>query len=111
MHIEEIIASNYGKDKNVRMSVSFNKLVRTGEYESERIQADLELDITPDENVLLELAKAQALLEYECMTQLLFKRQISQNDYNLRKAELEQALDALEKKVEQLTQPAADTSC
>lgn len=99
MSIEEIIKNNYGEGKNVRINVSFNKLVRTQEYESERIQADMELDVAPGEDVVLELAKAQAVLEFECMTQLLFKRQISQNDYNLRKQELEQALVALENKV------------
>ena len=99
MSIENLIRDKYGQNKNVRISVSFNKLVRTQEYESERIQADMELDVMPGEDVVLELARAQAILEYECLTQLLFKRQISQNDYNLRKQELEQTLAALENKV------------
>lgn len=108
MSIENLIRDSYGKDKNVRISVSFNKLVRTQEYESERIQADMELDVMPGEDVVLELARAQAILEYECLTQLLFKRQISQNDYNLRKQELEQALAALENKVTTLKNTPAD---
>lgn len=102
MNIDELIANSYGKDKNVRLTVSFTKLVRTKEFESEKIQADMELDIGSDEDVILELAKAQAILEYECMTNLLFKRQISQNDFNLRKQELEQALETLENKVNNL---------
>lgn len=102
MKIEDLIKGEYGKDRNARISVSFNKLVRTQEYESERIQADIEMDLLPGENIILELAKAQAILEYECLTQLLFKRQISQNDYNLRKQELEQAMEALENKIKTL---------
>lgn len=102
MKIEDLIKGEYGKDRNARISVSFNKLVRTQEYESERIQADIEMDLLPGEDIILELAKAQAILEYECLTQLLFKRQISQNDYNLRKQELEQAMEALENKIKTL---------
>lgn len=102
MKIEDLIKCEYGKDRNARISVSFNKLVRTQEYESERIQADIEMDLLPGEDIILELAKAQAILEYECLTQLLFKRQISQNDYNLRKQELEQAMEALENKIKTL---------
>lgn len=99
MKIEDIIKNNYADGRNARISVSFNKLIKTQEYESERIQAELQVDLLPGEDLVIELAKAQAILEYECLTQLLFKRQISQNDYNLRKQELEQAMDALENKL------------
>lgn len=97
--IEDIIKSEFAEGRNMRLSASFNKLIKTQEYESERMQADIQFDVLPGEDPLLVLAKAQAILEYECYTQLLFKRQISQNDYSLRKQELEEALNALENKI------------
>ena len=97
--IEDIIKSDFTEGRNMRLSASFNKLIKTQEYESERMQADIQFDVLPGEDPLLVLASMQAILEYECYTQLLFKRQISQNDYNLRKQELEEALNALNNKV------------
>lgn len=99
VHIEDIIKSDFAEGRNVRLSASFNKLIKTQEYESERMQADIQFDVLPGEDPLMVLAKAQAILEFECYTQLLFKRQITQNDYNLRKQELEEALTALENKI------------
>lgn len=97
--IEDVIKSEMTEGRNIRLSASFNKLIKTQEYESERMQADIQFDVLPGEDPLIVLAKMQAILEYECYTQLLFKRQISQNDYNLRKHELEEAMTALENKV------------
>lgn len=102
MVIEDILKNRGGEGRNVRISVNFNKLIRVKEYESERVQAEYEFDVAADEDPMFEAMKAQAALEYEVMTMLLFKKQITQEEYNTRKAELEQAMTAYQSKVNNL---------
>ena len=103
--IDDLIKTGYTTGKHAKISVSFNKLIRTKDYESERIQADLELDVNPEEDILLEIAKAQSILEYSCMTQLLYKNQISQAEFNIRKEELNSALATIELKLDMMKHP------
>lgn len=102
MKIDDILSKNYGEGKNPRITVNFNKLVRTKEYESERVEASYEIDVLPGEDLVMETLKAQAILEYTMYQELLYKRQITQEDFTLRKTELDEALTAMEEKLKNL---------
>lgn len=105
MKVEDVLVKDYVTGRNARISVTFNKLVRTQEYESERVEAQIDFDLQDGENMELALLEAQTLLEYSIMTQLLAKRQISQEDFTLRKQELEDSLRLMENKLQSLSVP------
>lgn len=104
MVVEDVLKKDLVTGRNARISVSFNKLVRTQEYESERVEAQLEFDLQDGENAALALLEAQAELEFSVMAHLMAKRQVSQEEFSLHKQELNDALTLMEQKIKGLQQ-------
>lgn len=104
MVVEDVLKKDLVTGRNARISVSFNKLVRTQEYESERVEAQLEFDLQDGENTALALLEAQAELEFSVMAHLLSKRQITQEEFTLHKQEMNDSLSLMEQKLKSLEQ-------
>ena len=99
---DSVIAKDFVTGRNARVTASFNKLIRTKEYESERVEASIEFDLVDGENMEVAILEAQAQLEYAIFAQLLAKRQITQEEFSLRKKELDDSLAMMEAKITSL---------
>lgn len=103
MNINEILASNIGSSvENGKLKVSFRKTVNLRQYETEVLEADIEVPLTQDDIKnrlpLIEVIAASKL-EYGVLFQMYASRMISKEEFDARKAQFEQAVTAQEQYV------------
>ena len=100
MNINEILASNIGSSvENGKLKVSFRKTVNLRQYETEVLEADIEVPLTQENRLPLIEVIAASKLEYGVLFQMYASRMISKEEFDARKAQFEQAVTAQEQYV------------
>lgn len=88
------------------LKVNFKKTINTRQYESEVMEVETTLrvpnNITGAERMLM-LAVLQAQAEYDIYCMLIYKEQITKQEFAKRKSELEVAVNAMKDKAESIT--------
>lgn len=106
MNIDEILSYNLDRAGNGgKVSVSFKKTVNVRQYETEVVEASMEVafdEADAPEDVEEKIAVASAKVEYACMVNLLAKGQVTQTQFNERRSQLEQSVTAISTKMSAL---------
>lgn len=110
VNIEDILASNLDL-QNETIEATFKKTVLIKQYETEVIEMKTSLTVnqkyTGAQRVLIvSILKAQ--LEYAAYSDLLFRQLITQEEYNIRKKEIIDTINALKVKAEQVLGKSLD---
>lgn len=91
------------EEYNSEVRAYFKKTMQTKQYESEVIEADISMKVptrmTGAERLFIQTA-LQSQLEYEVYVGLYLKAQITEAEFNQRKAVLEQQLTTIKAKAE-----------
>ncbi len=108
--IEDILRASLGESGS-KIRATFKKTINIKQYESESIEAETVLEIeeglTGAERVLLS-AILQAQMEYTAFVAFLAKGQVTQAEFNQRRAELEGEIAILKGKAEMVTGKSMD---
>ncbi len=110
LNMESILGASFGEGEN-NIRVSFKKTVSIKPYETEVVELESTLkmnkELTGAERVLLA-ALLQVQLEYEAYVGFLCKGQISQDEFDARKAQLEHEANIIKMKAESVLQKSLD---
>lgn len=108
--LENVLDASLGESNN-QLTVSFKKTVLIRDYETEVIEASTNVTIDKPLNGAertFVTAMLRVQLEYEAYCNLLMKGLVTQTAFNERKSCLEQELNLLKDKVEQITGKSVD---
>ena len=104
MTIEEIMGAKLGEvGEEDKVSIGFKKTINIKPYESEVMEVNMDLKVPSKYSGaerMLVMAILQAQAEYEVYCMLVFKGQISREEFGERKKELEDAVEAIKRKAE-----------
>ena len=104
--MDDILGSSLGSDGSEEIRVIFQKKTAVKQYEPELVEVESTLRVPknlkgPERMLVSAILLSQ--VEYTCFVQLLAKKQVTADEFNLRKKELEGAINALAKKYKDLT--------
>lgn len=105
--MDSIMSAELGKNEETDiLKINFKKTINTRQYESEVSEVEVTLkvpnNISGAERMLL-LGIMQAQAEYEVYCMLVFKEQITMQEFEKRRSELEKAVNTLKTKAEVIT--------
>lgn len=105
--MDSIMSAELGKNEETDiLKINFKKTINTRQYESEVSEVEVTLkvpnNISGAERMLL-LGIMQAQAEYEVYCMLVFKEQITKQEFEKRRSELEKAVNTLKTKAEVIT--------
>lgn len=99
MNIESILSAGIGSStENGRLRMNFKKTINIRQYETEVIEASLDIPITPNmTGAKLEMIESVALakIEYGIMWNLLAREMITQEEFNNCKLKLENDIEIM----------------
>lgn len=110
LNMEDILKCNLDA-RNEVIEATFKKTVLIRQYETEvvELKSTLSFDkaITGEERVLV-VAIIKAQIEFAAYSDLLFRKLITQEEFNLRKQEMTETINALKSKAEQVSGKSYD---
>lgn len=103
--MDDILNANFGEGAG-DIQVRYKKTINTRQYESEVVELETKLqvdkDLTGAERMVIGAVLA-AQLEYTCYVNMFRKGQISQEDFLMRRTELQSVCNEISQKCQSLT--------